>query len=107
MHVNVSTLQILEKRFKPEDARAIAEAIDDAIEEGVSPAKLVTDDSLKFHLTDLEGRLKLQLSEIESRGKIHMAEMETRLFARMAVLGLTGTGLIITTVFFMVLNLKK
>ncbi len=81
MQMHVSTLQILEKRFSLEDARAIAQAI----EEKTSPSKLVTNDSLK-----------LQLSELENR-----------LFTKMAALGLTATGLIISVVFFLVSNLKK
>ena len=81
MQMHVSTLQILEKRFSLEDARTIAQAI----EEETSPSKLVTNDSLK-----------LQLSELENR-----------LFTKMAALGLTATGLIISVVFFLVSNLKK
>jgi hypothetical protein len=79
--MHVSTLQILEKRFAAEDARAIAEAI----EEETSPSKLVTNESLKLQL----------------------AELEARLFTKIAALGLSGAGLIVTATFFLVLNLKK
>jgi hypothetical protein len=79
--MHVSTLQILEKRFAAEDARAIAEAI----EEETSPSKLVTNESLKLQL----------------------AELEARLFTKIAALGLSGAGLIVTSTFFLVLNLKK
>ena len=100
LNVHVSTLQILEKRFKPEEARAIAEAIDDAMEDRIGPGRLVTEDSLKVQLAETEARLNLETT-------VRIAELETRLFTKMVVLGLSGTGLIITSVFFMVLNLKK
>jgi len=83
MPMHVSTLEILEKRFPPEDARAIAHAIDE--ETSFLSQKLVTNDSLKAQLAELEGRL----------------------FTKAVALGLTGTGIIIFATFFMVLNLKK
>ena len=79
--MHASTLQILEKRFPAEDARAIAAAID----EETGPSKLVTNESLKMQL----------------------AELEARLFTKIAALGLTGAGLMVTITFFLVLNLKK
>lgn len=81
MPMHVSTLEILEKRFPPEEARAIAQAI----EEETSPSRLVTNESLKLQL----------------------AELEARLVTKMAAFGLTGAGLIISAVFFMVQNLKR
>lgn len=96
MNMHVSTLKILEQRFKPEDALAIAEAIDDAIDQQVMPSKLVTNESLKFQLAQLTADLKLDIAGVESR-----------LVTKMITFGLTATGLIITSVFFMVLNLKK
>jgi hypothetical protein len=81
MKMRVSILQNLEKRFSPDDARVIAQAI----EEETSPSRLVTNESLK-----------LQLSELENR-----------LFTKVAALGLTATGLIISVVFFLFSNLKK
>ncbi len=79
--MHASTLQILEKRFAAEDARAIAEAI----EEETGPSRLVTNESLKAQL----------------------AELEARLFTQIAALGLSGAGLIVTATFFLVLNLRK
>ena len=83
MPMHVSTLEILEKRFPPEDARAIAQAIEE--ETNSLALKLTTNESLKMQL----------------------AELEARLFTKIAALGLTGTGIIISAVFFLVLNLKK
>jgi len=81
MSMHVSTLEILEKRFAPDEARAIAQAI----EEETNPSRLVTNESLKLQL----------------------AELEARLFTKIAALGLTAAGLIISAVFFLVLNLRK
>ena len=88
MPMHVSTLEILEKRFPPDDARAIAQAI----EEETNPPKLVTNESLK-----------LQLSEI----KLQLSELETRLFTKIVALGLPAAGLIVSAVFFLVLNIRK
>ena len=99
MHMHLATLQILEKRFPPEDARAIAQAI----EAETGPERLVTNESLKLQL----GEIKLQLVELENRLNLKMADLETRLSNKMIGYGVTGTGIIITAVFFMVLNLKR
>jgi hypothetical protein len=83
MPMHVSTLEILEKRFPPEDARAIALAIEE--ETNSLTVTLATNDSLKMQL----------------------AELEARLFTKIAALGLTGAGLIISAVFFLLLNFKR
>ena len=104
--MHASTLRILETRFKPEDARVIAEAI----EEEAGPSKFVTNDSLKLQLAELESRLGHKMSELEVR----MSELEMRianklnaLFNKLSALGIALAGLTVTVVLFMVLNLKK
>lgn len=46
-------MRILEKRFAPEDARLLAEAI----EEEIKASKLVTEDVLKLHLSETKAEL--------------------------------------------------
>lgn len=85
MAVHLATLELLEKRFAPEDARAIAQAI----EEETSANKFVTTESLRVQLAELETRLV------------------SKMFTFGVTFGLTGAGLIITAVFFMLQNLKR
>lgn len=90
--MRANTLRILEARFKPEEARVIAEAI----EEETGPSNFVTNDSLK-----------LQLAELESRLMHQMSELEVRIFSKLSSLGIAVAGLTVTVVLFMILNLKK
>ena len=58
----------------------------------------------------LDARLaavKTQIVDVEGRLTAKMADLENRLFRKMVTLGLAATGLIITAVLFMVLNLKR
>ncbi len=57
--MQAATLRVLEKRFAPEDARLLVEAI----EEEIKAAKLVTADILKSNLMATESNLKCQLAE--------------------------------------------
>jgi hypothetical protein len=86
--MQVSTFKILESaNFSAPQAMALAEAI----EVEVKSAQLVTVPVLDARIADV---------------KLQIAQWENGLFNKMVALGLSGTGLIITAVFFM-LNLKK
>jgi hypothetical protein len=88
MSMHVSTLKILEAaNFTTPQAMALAEAI----EGEVKATQLVT---VPF--------LDARIAEV----KLQIAQLENSLFNKMVALGLSGSGLIITAVYFM-LNLKK
>jgi hypothetical protein len=107
MTMQASTLRILEAaQFQPMQARALAEAIEGEIH----AAEIVTVPILDARLSELKQEIigvKHDVSERGSSLKQLISETETRLLNRMIVLGLTAVGLVISSVFFIVLNLKK
>ena len=81
-------LRILESaQFDPKQARALAEAI----EEEVKATQFVTIPFLEAKVSDL---------------KLAISELENRMFNKMVVLGLTGTGIIVSA-FIAVLEIIK
>jgi hypothetical protein len=88
MSMQVSTLKILESaNFTMPQAMALAEAI----EVEVKSSQFITIPLLDARVSEL---------------KLQIAQLETSMFNKMAALGLSGAGLVITAVYLM-LNLKK
>jgi hypothetical protein len=86
--MQVSTLKILESaNFTMPQAMALAEAI----EVEVKSSQFITIPLLDARVSEL---------------KLQIAQLETSMFNKMAALGLSGAGLVITAVYLM-LNLKK
>lgn len=119
MSMQASTLEILEAAdFSPKQARALAQAIDGEIkgvdyltapvfetklDATLNARNLVTMPVFEAATADL----KLKLAQLNGDLRVELARLETRLSNRMVALGMTGTGLIITAVFFLVLNLRR
>ncbi len=58
-------------------------------------------------MAELKSELKQEFTAVKAELKLDISALENRLFNRMVVLGLTAVGLVISSVFFIVLNLKK
>jgi len=98
--MQASTLRILEAaQFQPPQARALAEAIEGEIR----AAEIVTVPILDSRIAGLKTELKEDIAGLRQG----VSESENRLFNRMVLLGLTAVGMIISAVFFIVLNLKR
>lgn len=93
MAMQASTLRILEAaNFSTPQALALGQAIDEGIEGAQKVTQFVTIPLLDVRLAEL---------------KIELAKLETRLTNKMLAFGLSATGVIITAVFFIVLNLRR
>lgn len=108
MAMQASTLRILEAaNFSTPQALALGQAIDEEIEGAQKIAQFVTVPLLDIRLAEL----KLQISGVESglegRLRIELYKLEARMSGKMMTLGLSATGIIITAVFFIVLNLRR
>ena len=98
--MQASTLRILEAaQFQPPQARPLAEAIEGEIR----AAEIVTVPILDSRIAGLKTELKEDIAGLRQG----VSESENRLFNRMVLLGLTAVGMIISAVFFIVLNLKR
>lgn len=102
--MQASTLRILEAaQFQPLQARALAEAIEGEIH----AAEIVRVPLFNARMAELKSELKQEFTAVKAELKLDISALENRLFNRMVVLGLTAVGLVISSVFFIVLNLKK
>ena len=115
MAMQASTLRILEAaNFSTPQALALGQAIDEEIEGAQKSAQFVTVPlldvrlaELKLQISGLESGLESKIFGVESRLRIEMSELEARMSGKMMTLGLSATGIIITAVFFIVLNLRR
>lgn len=128
MSMQASTIRILEAaNFSPPQALALAEAI----ETEIRGSELVTVPAMDSRFAKLDARLEARFGKIDERfakvderfakvderfAKVDaqfadvkrlIAEAENRLFSKGATLGLTLAGIVVTAVYFIVLNVKR
>jgi hypothetical protein len=123
MTMQASTLGILEDAdFSPKQARALAQAIEGEIKGEMKGSDLLTVtifearfdarldarlDARNFVTTPV---LEAQMAEVRlafSGVRLEMSQMENRLINKMVAFGLSMAGLIVTAVYFLVLNAKR
>jgi hypothetical protein len=122
MTMQASTLGILEAAdFSPKQARALAQAIEGEIrgsdlvtvpifEAGNGGLKLQMaqlNGELRLELAGIDRELRLELARFERNLKVELSQLESRLFNKTAALGLTAAGMVISAVYFLVLNLRR
>lgn len=107
MSMQASTVRLLDAaNFSGPQAFALAQAIDAE----VHSVELLTVPIFNARMGELDKRMDgfdARMKEMKTEVKLQISESENRTFAKMAAFALTTTGIVITAVFFMVMNLKK